>query len=88
MHTVPAYVPRADPVWEATRADRGPVKWYVDYDLPRRKGDTVTMSESLICYDEGELARAKVRAQMDRGLNVRVLTYEQKHGRPAPQVRS
>lgn len=78
----------SDPVWEASRPDRGPVKWYVEYDLPKQRGDSVTMSESLICYTETDRATALSKAARDRGQRVRVLTYEEKNGRPAPVVRS
>lgn len=63
VHTVPAYVPEA----------RGLVTHYVEYDYPKAKGDSVTMSERVPCCGEGEARRIAGTNRKLKMRNVRIV---------------
>jgi hypothetical protein len=77
VHLVPAYLPnppQADPVWEATRPDRGPVTHDVICDVERGgEGWQVTEPEPVPCYGEAEALMTAARMQARGKRNVRIV---------------
>lgn len=75
-HLHPPQLPPCDPVWEATRPDRGPVVAWVTYDHPQRRGGAVEHDE-VPCYNDVEVARVMQRAKSAGMRDVRKLTAEE-----------
>jgi hypothetical protein len=63
VHAVPAFVPEA----------RGLVTHFVEFDYPKAKGDSVTMSERVPCCGEGEAQRIAASNRKLKMRNVRVV---------------
>lgn len=69
-HAVPAYVPEA----------RGQITHYVCYDYPKERGVSTVMSVEMPCTNPNDAIRIAAGNRACGMRNVRVLTWEEKHG--------
>ena len=69
-------VPMCDPVWEATRPDRGPVTYWVEYD-PKRSSWEAGQTTAVPCYSEIEAAGVRSYAKREQATNIRTFSAEE-----------